>query len=286
MEPTDTRHSGAQARRLAVALQIAAVICLTAALVHAASAQAADQASGQPGPVAVAAPPSDPPKIEFLATPYVWLPWTYAGVHPKSRFLSSTSSIIGPDRFAKHLTWVPFLGGAEVRSGAFGVVVDYIHAPLTKGLDTGRILLGSGTGGIGVDTGTAMFFYRPLRGPVDTLDVGVGVRAWGFSGAIALSRDPLPPINVGSGAAFADPLLGARYRRDLGNGFAATAYGDVGGGAGADLQWQVVTTIDYKKPKWPELHFGFRDESFSYKGTRARFIVNMFGPVMVGTYRF
>ena len=47
-------------------------------------------------------------------------------------------------------------------------------------------------------------------------------------------------------AGWADPLIGGRYHRELGNGFGLTAYGDVGGfGVGAHSDWQVLGTIDY-----------------------------------------
>jgi hypothetical protein len=289
MAPTDNApRSRDRHRILFAALRIAAVTCLAGASVLPASAKADGQADGQPGQAAVAAPPSDPPKLEFLVDPYVWVPWVYSGVHPYRNLLPSTSATTGPDKLVKHITWIPFIGAAEVRSGAFGVFVDYLHAPLSAGVQTGRVILGNGSAGVGVDTGTAMVFYRPLRGPVNTLDVGIGMRAWGVDGGITLSRAPLPlpDINVAKGFAFADPLIGARYRRDLGKGYAATAYGDVGGGAGADLQWQVVAAIDYKKPSWPELHLGFRSESFSYKASSARLIMTMFGPVFGATFRY
>ena len=267
---------------------VAAVVCLASATALPVGARAEDQADDRAAQAIVAPPPSDPPRIEFLVNAYVWLPWTYVGVHPTSRLLPSASSIFSPYKFIKRITWAPFLGEAEVRSGAFGVLVDYLHAPLTAGVDSSRILLGAGRVGVGVDMGTAMFLYRPLRGPIETLDLGVGVRAWGFRGDLDLSRAPLPlpPIAVSSGSAFADPLIGARYRRDLGNGFSATAYGDVGGGPGGDLQWQVVATVDYKKTSWPELHFGFRDMSFNHTSPQTRVIVNMFGPVISSTFRF
>lgn len=55
----------------------------------------------------------------------------------------------------------------------------------------------------------------------------------------------MPSFAVTRGTSWADPLIGARYHRDLGNGFSATVYGNVGGfGLGAHTDWQVLGTID------------------------------------------
>src|SRR3954453_5225239 len=54
--------------------------------------------------------------IEILATPYLWLPWTSAHIRPSNTRLPSASSTIDPGKLISHLTWVPFMGQAEIRS--------------------------------------------------------------------------------------------------------------------------------------------------------------------------
>jgi hypothetical protein len=59
-------------------------------------------------------------------------------------------------------------------------------------------------------------------------------------------------------------MIAARYHRDLGNGFSATADGDLGGfGVGAHFDWQLIGTIDYAVASGIELHAGFRSLNFS-----------------------
>jgi hypothetical protein len=179
------------------------------------------------------------------------------------------------------------MGAAEVRGSSFGVFVDYIHAPLTKSVSTRNIFFGNGSAGVTIDTGTAKVFYRPISGPDHYLDIGAGVRAWGFGGGVSLAQGRLPPVSVSGGASWADPLIAARYHHELGNGFGVTADGDVGGfGAGAETDWQVMGTLDYKPKSWPPLRFGFRTLNFNYHGALARFNVNMYGPVLATTFRF
>ena len=132
-----------------------------------------------------------------------------------------------------------------------------------------------------------MFLYRPIALPDQYVDVGIGVRAWGLDGGITLNEGLLPRFAVTNGTSWADPLLSARYHRDLGNGFGATAYGDVGGfGLGAHIDWQVVGTIDYTANSWIDLHAGFRSLNFNYALPRSNLGVNMNGPILAATFRF
>jgi hypothetical protein len=92
---------------------------------------------------------------------------------------------------------------------------------------------------------------------------------------------------VSNGLSWADPLIAARYHRELGNGYSATAYGDLGGfGIGAHFDWQLVGTIDYALKSWIDLHVGFRSLNFSYGAPAANFNVSMYGPILSATFRF
>ena len=132
-----------------------------------------------------------------------------------------------------------------------------------------------------------MFLYRALAAPDQYVDVGIGVRGWGLAGGISLNEGLLPALNVSNGLSWADPLLAARYHRDLGDGFSLTAYGDVGGfGLGAHLDWQLIGTIDYALSSGVDLHAGFRSLNFNYGAARADFNFNMNGPIIAATVHF
>ena len=131
--------------------------------------------------------------------------------------------------------------------------------------------------------------YRVLEDPVQFADAGLGFRAWGFSSRVALNPGLLPGVSVTPSGGWTDPLIGARYHRELGNGFALTAYADVGGfGVGAHIDWQVLGTVDYSlSPSW-DLHLGYRSLNFNITGSEGRFgfNVHMRGPIFAGTFRF
>ena len=276
MRPFRRPSVGSSRRYTARVLIVAFLLALSP---HSARAQVATGGAALPAPVV--------PGFEVLITPYVWIPWTGVSARPANTRVSSRSTVIDPVDLYGHLTWVPFMGAAEFRYGQFGLITDYIHAPLTAGVSTHNILFSGANAGLTLDSGTAMFMYRPIIQPDQYVDVGLGVRAWGLAGNLSLSEGALPAISVANGLSWADPLIGARYHRDLGNGFGATAYGDVGGfGLGAHIDWQVVGTIDYAFNSWIDLHGGLRSLNFSYGAPRANIQMNMMGPILVATFRF
>ncbi|HEY6301707.1 MAG TPA: hypothetical protein VIX14_01460 [Terriglobales bacterium] len=240
-------------------------------------------------------PPADAPllfvpiqwqEIDVLATPYIWLPWISSTVRPSNGAIPSKSSTTDPGTLYGHVTWVPFTGSAEFRDGSYGLLLDYIHLPLKTGVNTRDIFFSGATAGLTVNIGTAMFLYRPVVEPDQYVDIGIGVRGWGIAGDITLNEGLLPAFNASRGLSWADPLIGARYHRDLGNGFGATAYGDIGGfGAGAHIDWQLVGTIDYAVNSAFELHGGVRSLNFNYGGARAEFNANINGPILSATFR-
>ena len=263
----------------ATVLRIATPILLIGVAIHPLRAQ---QLGPQPTPSW-----ADPAAWEFSFTPDFWIPWTSTSVDPKNPALRSASSTVDPGKLISHLSWVPFMGQAEVRNGPYGLFLDYIHAPVRAGINTPGIIFGAATGGLVIDSGTAIFMYRPFSEPNQYVDVGVGVRAWGFTGDISLNEGLLPAVSVTRGASWADGLAAARYHRDLGNGFGATLYGDIGAG-GAALDWQVLATLDYalrtsifRSPI--DLHAGVRSLNFDYTAERARFNVHMYGPILSAT---
>lgn len=278
-----TRNFGpALTRRNHRRLILARIVALAALIGLGASPAHAQTAPGQPVP-----PPNPLAGIEVLVTPYVWGTWMDVGINPSNTRIPSASGTVGFDQIVKHLSWVPFMGEVEFRDGPYGILLDYLHAPLRAGIDTRNILFGGGTGGVVLDTGTAMFLYRPIALPDQYLDVGLGVRAWGISGDVALNEGLLPSFDVSRGTSWADPLIGVRYHHELGNGFGATAYGDVGGfGLGAHIDWQLIGTIDYAVNSWIDLHAGFRSLNFTYGLPRAGADVGMNGPLIAATFRF
>ena len=257
------------------------VVALLAAVVDRADAQ-------------LIAPPTPPPYslspfagMEILATPYLWFPWSSVSIRPSDTRFASKSTTIDPGELYSHLTWAPFMSEAEFRHRPYGLIIDYIHAPLKSGVSTRNVLFNGATGGLTIDSGTALFTYRLFEQPDQYFDVGAGVRAWGLAGSINLNEGLLPGLNVANGLSWGDPLMSARYHRELGNGLSVTGYGDVGGfGVGAHFDWQLVATVDYAATPSIDLHGGFRSLNFSYGAPQANIKFNMNGPIISATIHF
>ena len=272
---------GAKIRK--IRLIVALIAGLTAVGIGAARAQ---QTSPQPVQQAPVSSPASP-AFEVLLTPYLWLPWIASNVNPNNARLPGAANTVSPGPLISHLTWVPFMGAAEFRYGAFGMTFDYLHVPVKTGVDSKAQLFSGATTGVTEDSGTAMFLYRPWAQPDQYVDVGVGVRAWGIAGDIKLNQGLLPAVAVANGLSWADPLIGARYHRELGNGFGLTTSADVGGfGLGAQIDWQILGTLDYRVNSRLDLHGGIRSLNFTYRGARAEFTEHIYGPILAATFHF
>jgi hypothetical protein len=226
---------------------------------------------------------------QFFFTPYLWLASVHATtLTPLAREPEVNSNVSTIDLLS-HLEGAPFMGSFEARYGNLGFLADAIHLPVSTKISTHEIFFQGGNAALKADTGTGIALYRFLADPVQFADGGLGFRAWGFSSNISLNPGLLPGVSVNPSGSWTDPLIGARYHRELGNGFALTAYGDVGGfGVGAHTDWQVLGTVDYSlSPSW-NLHLGYRSLNFNITGSEGRFgfNVHMRGPILAGTFRF
>jgi hypothetical protein len=228
------------------------------------------------------------PGWQILVTPYLWVPGVSAKIQTPLPQRSTISSNRSFSDLIPNLDGVPFEGAAELRYGPFGLSGDFLHLPVATNIPTRDVFFQGGKAALTSNTGTAVLFYRGLDSPEQFIDVGVGVRPWGFSANMTLNAGLLPTKSVNRDASWADPLIAARYHRELGNGFGVTGYADVGGfGAGADLDWQVIGTLDYVYNSSVTLHAGYRSIHFDYKpGNLLGINVHLDGPILAGSIFF
>jgi hypothetical protein len=230
-----------------------------------------------------------PGGYQFFVTPYLWLASVHATTLTPLARVPQVDSNVSTIDLLSHLDGAPFMGSVEVRYGSLGFLADAIHLPVSTRITTRNIFFEGGNAALKANTGTGLALYRVLEDPVQFADAGLGFRAWGFSSRVELNPGVLPGVSVTPSGGWTDPLIGARYHRDLGNGFALTAYGDVGGfGVGAHTDWQVLGTVDYSlSPSW-NLQLGYRSLNFNITGSEGRFgfNVHMRGPILAGTFRF
>ena len=173
-----------------------------------------------------------PSGYQFFVTPYLWLASVHVTTLTPLERAPEVDSNISFIHVLSHLDGAPFMGSLEARYGQLGFLVDAIHLPVSTNITTHNIFFQGGTAELSANQGTGIALWRVLDEPVQFADAGLGFRAWGFSSGISLNPGLLSGVSVTPSGSWTDPLIGARYHRDLGNGFALTAYGDVGGFGG------------------------------------------------------
>jgi hypothetical protein len=232
---------------------------------------------------------SAPGGYQFFVTPYLWLASVHATTMTPLARVPEVNSNVSTIDLLSHLDGVPAMGSVEARYGPWGFLGDVIHLPVSTRINTRDILFQGGNAAMRANTGTGVVLYRAFEDPVQFADAGIGFRAWGFSMNLNLNPGLLPGTSVKRSDGWTDPLLGARYHRELGNGWGLTAYGDFGGfGVGAHVDWQLLGTVDYAPNPWLNLHLGYRSLNFTYSANNRSlgFDVHMRGPIIAATFRF
>jgi hypothetical protein len=256
-----------------------------------------------PAPSGPPTPPSPPPPLlsqptaaapgtlasglQVSVTPYLWLTGVHTTISTPLARAPTVDSTVGAFQLLGHLEGVPFIGSAEIRDGPFSLVGDIIHLPVGTDITTRNVFFNGGSASLTASIGTAVFLYHAVEQPVQSLDGGIGFRAWGISSGLTLNGGLLPTTSVSRSNEWGDPLIAARYRRDLGNGFGLTAYGDLGGfGVAAHVDWQLLGTLDYTLKPWVALRLGYRTLNVTAGGSQIGFVVHLRGPILGATFRF
>jgi hypothetical protein len=226
------------------------------------------------------------PQWQINLTPYLWIAGASGTVKTPNPNLPSQTVEAGFGDVLSHLDAVPVMGAAELRYGRFGLLTDIIAISVKSDVETNGILFAGGSVKLTQVIGTALAAYRVIEDGRQSLDLGIGVRAFGLSTTFALEPGLLPGFSVSRGADWATAIGGARYRFALDPTWSLTIYGDAGGGPNAALTWQVLGTLDYKISDAVTASLGFRHLQFEYEGRFLHQNMGMTGPILAGTVRF
>jgi hypothetical protein len=273
-----------------LAAAVACLAVLLAVIGTGAAPALAQQAQQSPAPLGP--PPSPPPSTlvagpQLIITPYLWLANVNTAISTPLAQAPVVNSSVGAFQLLGHLSAAAFMGSAEIRDGPFSLLGDVLHVPVGTNITTRNGFFNGGSASLTMNIGTALFLYHAVDQPVQSLDTGLGFRAWGVSSKLTLNGGLLPTAGVSRNAGWADPLIAARYHRELGDGFGLTAYGDVGGfGVAAHADWQVVGTLDYALKTWVTLRLGYRSLNVSASSSTLGYNVHMKGPIFAANFIF
>jgi len=150
----------------------------------------------------------------------------------------------------------------DVRRKRIGVVTDLLFISLSTDQKTTPIQ-GGAYSGFTVNAKTFFvdpeIYYRLREREKYVVDVLAGARIWRLDNSIDLLAGTLAASSVGQTQAWADPVLGARFRVNLTKGLFVNLKGDAGGfGAGSQLTWQVYSGVGKEIKNKYSLLLGYR----------------------------
>jgi hypothetical protein len=224
-------------------------------------------------------------RLEVSLTPYLWVAGvtgtlgTTAGTIPDARVGADFGDILS------NLNALPVMLAGEIRQGRFGLVTDLMVISVEADADTPGPAFSGGEARLRGVIGSVLAAWRVAEAERGQLDLGAGLRAFGLSTRFTLEPGTLAGRRIERDANWVNPIVGLRYRHDLGAGWATTLYGDVGGGNG-DLTWQALATIDYRFNDRTTLRAGYRWLSFERESGALSQDIGLGGPILGATIRF
>ena len=164
---------------------------------------------------------------------------------------------------------IGFMSVLDVRRKRFGVLTDLVFISLSSDQKATPV---GGTAYSGFTANAKTFwvdpeiYYRALEKEKFSADAVAGVRLWHLNNSLDLFPGTLPAVTVGQTQSWADPVLGARFRLNLNEGWFVSLKGDAGGfGVGSQLTWQVYTGVGKQFKERYSLLLGYRYMDVDYR---------------------
>jgi hypothetical protein len=231
--------------------------------------------------------PSSPPGWQFSITPYAWLPGLTGTVQTPLPRVGDRSMQLGSGTVITDLSTVPVMVAGEARYGRFALVGDIFYAGLQQDIQTRDQLFQGGHTRLTSTIGTILGMVEVLDTPRQSLEVGAGTRIWDIGMKVSLNPGLLPGVIQKRSLTWADPLLAARYHAALSPAFGVSLYGDIGGfGAGSQLTWQAIGSVDYDLTSSTTLRAGWRYLRVDRTRGSIGVDVGFNGPFVAATFRF
>lgn len=221
---------------------------------------------------------------QFALTPYVW----FTGVSGDATVRNQTDSINADFGDLFDNLKFAFSGFAEARNGRFSIVTDIMYYNLEQGIPVPG--LGAYSGGstrLQTTEFSTIGLLTVAEDPSYRVELGGGFRMWWMTNEINLDAGRLPGRSVSASTNWIDPIVSARGTWRIADNWSATLYGDVGGfGAGSQLTWQALATVDWRVRENISASIGYRWIYIDYSKGQADVSLNMTGPIIGATLRF
>ena len=246
-------------------------------------------AAGLMGSAAQAAEVGQPPNESgwtFVAAPYAWASGIEGtagifGLPPQHIDLSFSDVLENLD--------MAFMGLGEARRGPVSIGMDIVYAKLGTTVDTP---FGIAADHIDVTAktfmGTAYAGYSLFDNGSARFDAIAGARVWSVNTNFDFDGGFLGGRSADDGDTWVDPLIGAKFRTNLGaSDFYFSGWGMIGGfGVSSDVMWDVMGGIGYDFNESFSLFGGYRATGVDYSKDGFVYDVTQQGPVLGGVFRF
>ena len=200
--------------------------------------------------------PSD--EWEFALTPIVWaagMNGTVGFAAQERDFEVSAKNLVDSLDFA-------FMANFEARKNRWSFSLDVFYTDLGEEVTLENASVPLPEEALHLDMSMTLVEWDVGYQVANSLDVLAGIRRVSASAGLVTDAVTLPEADAG----FTDPIVGARFRRDLTEKLWVQLRGDVGGfGVGSDFSWFVGAAAGVRLSKLISVDFGYRTWDFDYE---------------------
>jgi len=177
----------------------------------------------------------------------------------------------------------------DVRRKRVGLLTDLIFMSLSS--DQKSTPIGTEFSGFTANAKTLIvdpeLYVRLLDRERGSVDAVAGGRFWKMDNSLDLLPGTQPEVTVGQTQNWLDPVLGARFRLNLGKGWFANMKGDAGGfGVGSQLTWQTYIGMGKEFKQKYSVLLAYRYLYVDYKNGGFLYDTHMNGPLVGFNIRF
>ena len=191
----------------------------------------------------------------------------------------------GGDGFSGDPALSGFLGSFEASRGPWSAVV----APIFVNVET----TGDESANVDADVEIHAQIHEGFLAHeiVEDWQWLAGARYYELSTDLDLSQGGVPVGSADSTRAWVDPIVGVRYRGDLGRNWWLRGRVDVGGfGLGSELAWNASALFGYQFSSLVGAHLGYRALHIDFEegsgSDRAAYDLSMYGPIVGVSFSF
>jgi hypothetical protein len=184
---------------------------------------------------------------------------------------------------------IGFMSVAEARNGRFFIGNDIVFAKLSTNVGTPNGILASD---IDVDIttfmGTAIAGYSVVETETGRLDLFAGARLWSVDVDFDINNNAPPfPSSASDGDTWIDPMIGSKFKVEMGDGFSIAGWGMIGGfGVSSDFTWDVLGGVGYDVWDWISMFAGYRAVGVDYSRDGFVYDIVQDGPVFGSVLHF